>query len=427
MVGLGLMLCVQAHDKDPSVITDLHEKTFPDVYQRFVVLFPNKPWIKRVQDLDKQAKANPLSKAYLEKDNQISYGLTEFDKGGMSLIDSEKWPSVMAAMSFAGQVISLSERGDASTQALLGRAFGAIKDPDIMRGLLLELHSAVNLHRRGISLEWQDESGGQKTFDILAYGNGIPPIEIECKSWSTDKGRPLKKHDSVQILNSLMQAFDSLMQPGKLLSVLITVPDKVPKDLAGIKYLAQQVAEAVTEGRAAIENVAKINHEWSSADFLQRKARRSEIDQLLMEASGNFLGTPIGYRVVSYRGQSGLAIELRSERESTSYRKMRDSVKYAIREQMTGRRPGCVLLKMEGISRLEMIQLQQEPANMLAAFANEVLRDPRHNHVTCIAFMSDQEIVRNSSESQIGQSAAYFFSRPSGRFAVPNIREIFSW
>ena len=92
---------------------------------------------------------------------------------------------------------------------------------------------------------------------------------------------------------------------------------------------------------------------------------------------------------------------------------------------MTGTRPGCLVLRIEGLNRDELSQLAQEVPNPLAWFATNVLKDERHEHLACLAFISDEEATRLSENTVTAQSSSYVFDSPVGRYPNLGIGRIF--
>src|SRR5690606_5836578 len=105
---------------------------------------------------------------------------------------------------------------------------------------------------------------------------------------------------------------------------------------------------------------------------------------------------------------SGFCIEVCSGRKLQILGAMSKTAKHAVRTQMTRTRPGCLVLRLEGLNRDELTQLAQEVPNPLAWFATNVLKDERHEHLACLAFISDEEVTRLSESTVTAQSSSYF-------------------
>jgi hypothetical protein len=93
-----------------------------------------------------------------------------------------------------------------------------------------------------------------------------------------------------------------------------------------------------------------------------------------------------------------------------------DSAKHAIRRQMSGDRPGCLFIRLEGMSHEAMKSVSAAQPNVLSVFATKILSNDRHKHVAAIVFVSDSEWLETPGKPQLGQSCTYVFNNPGGSF-----------
>jgi len=240
------------------MLAEVHEVNFPDIYARFVELIPDKPWLKATSQLQMQLRANPLSAERIGSAFMIAYGLSHFEYGGMSILGSEVWPSVQLAMGFAAQVCGLvskaqNERG---RKAYLGRVSGAFANPIDMRALRFEHLTAMTLHKRGAQIEWPDESFGDETFDILASAEGFLSFEVECKSCSADKGRPITESEASEFLYRMMRKLTSVLGPKELMALKVRVPKRLPTSHKAIDTLVAEVMAAIRDGQGSTKSGA---------------------------------------------------------------------------------------------------------------------------------------------------------------------------
>ncbi len=102
------------------------------------------------------------------------------------------------ALSFAAQVLSIIDRSPREqAHRIVRRVHGALKKPDDMRAMQLELVAATHFARRGHSIIWPEETDEIGTFDLLIEDIGTDGLEIECKSMSEDKGRKIHRRDAL--------------------------------------------------------------------------------------------------------------------------------------------------------------------------------------------------------------------------------------
>ncbi|MEA1605601.1 hypothetical protein [Pseudomonas spirodelae] len=403
------------------MLAELQEIDFPEVYARFVDLFPDKPWLKATSQLQMQLRANPLSAERIESAFMIAYGLSHFERGGMSILGSEVWPSVQLAMGFAAQVCglvskALDERG---RKAYLGRVSGAFANPIDMRALRFEHLTAMTLHKRGAQIEWPDESSGDETFDILASTEGFLSFEVECKSCSADKGRPITESEASEFLYRMMRELTSVLGPKELMALKVRVPKRLPTSHKALDTLVAEVMAAIRDGQGSTESGALLafSRMMTPDDVADPQALTHLVSGLAAREWGDLEG-PRAY-FIGGSTPSGFCIEVCSGRKLQILDAMSKTAKHAVRTQMTGTRPGCLVLRLEGLNRDELTQLAQEVPNPLAWFATHVLKDERHEHLACLAFISDEEATRLSESTVTAQSSSYFFDSPVGRY--PNL------
>ncbi|HWS67212.1 MAG TPA: hypothetical protein VN325_30965, partial [Steroidobacteraceae bacterium] len=195
---------MNAAAEPPKLLTELHTHEAPDVYRRFAAVVGEQHWQRRVSQIKADIKANPFLSEYLLAENGIAFTLDRagelFARYGGFPDTSPQTQALYPALAFAGQVLSMMV--DGTRDQLRGRVVGALKNPDDMRGFRLELGVATHFVRRGHKIEWP-ETVGSDTFDLLVPSLGRNGLEIECKSISEVKGRPVHRRDALEFFRLL--------------------------------------------------------------------------------------------------------------------------------------------------------------------------------------------------------------------------------
>lgn len=212
-------------------------------------------------------------RSFIWSRNIIAYGLRDFDCHGLQPPTSESWGAIKSALIFASQVLLLcrqhSSGGDGESRGkLLGRVRHAIKDPDGMRGLRLELMVATHLSRQGCEIQWMEEDVGVGTFDLLAKlpdgaseescGASEEPgdvwVEVECKSISADRGEPLIEEEFNLLVGPILQLIEPrLLQVERhFFGISVVFTDKLPKGAAQ-GSVVEAVVSAVGRARSGEE------------------------------------------------------------------------------------------------------------------------------------------------------------------------------
>ncbi len=411
------------------MITDLHDHQLEATYARFVELLGGKPWLKVTQDHQFQFTANPLSEVQITREYSVAYGLASFDQKGMALQGSSEWSTALHGLTFAAQACQLAENDfdERSRRSFIGRVRGAFSNPDDMRALRFEMLTALSLYKQGARIHWPESTEGPETFDILATTKDGLEVEVECKSISADKGRPIKERDAGELFNRLLRKLPVTHKAGELLLVKIQIPEKLSKSHAELDRLASGIADAFKASRSEASENIFINQKVVEAPFLFDPKSDDYIRFAIGELADRASGPAEGHRAIAYSSGSktGLCIEITSTQASQVLEAMRQTANRAVRKQMTGTRPGCLVLRMEGLSRESLIQLASEDPNPLAFFATEILKDPRHQHLACIAFVSDSDLIPISETTQTEQSVSYVFDQQVGPLAGLGLGAVF--
>ena len=403
------------------MITDLYERNFPSIYAELITRFPAKPWIKRTQDLQHEINANPMLESILESENRIAYGLTWFD-AGMERLNVTAWEFVKVAMVFTVQVNALcdveAKRGSSS---LAGRVAGAFSNPDDMRAMVIELHAAIGLHRRGFTVDWPEATEGSiETFDILANSEGPNAFEVECKSFSAEKGLKVTQLDAANFFNTLVRKLSPSLQRGEVLAASVVVPHRLPTRTEDLHRLCGQIHACIVDGGSGVEGVFELQRlPVEPFDPGEGKDRRRIAHRFFEHVRALTEKTDATSLVVTTPQRAGIFLTVESENNRRSMRRWEDTAKRAIRKQLTGHRPGCLVIRLEGMTGNQLENVCGLHHNFLSVFASDLLNNDRHKHLASIVFVSDSEWAGTRGSPQLGRSRTYVFDNPAGSY--PNL------
>lgn len=402
------------------MITELADYDFENLYAKLIECFPDQPWVKIVGDLQHEINETPTFKQLLWKQNIIAYGLKAFGEFGMASLGCEGAEAVMAGMIFASQVVHLLERiSPNNVHKVCGRVRGALKKTDAMRGFLCELMTATHLTREGCTLDWVDEDQGDETFDLLASVPGVGVVEVECKSIALDRGESLKEKTFYSLIHHLIPLIEPVLPkltPRPYYCISITLHAAVPDSKFGRMQLAERLAATVADEGDGISGLCSITLDLCSLPELS-----GDIDTGQLQGVANeIMGSGDGYRVIKSLGDdSCLAIDVQSSVPSKFEAALAEVTKKAVRKQMTGQRPGCLIVRLEGHSGQSLGRVSSEAANALARRAEKLLSDSSHSHLSTVVFLSAAAWEKVSARSQSQQSTAYIFESSTGRY--PNL------
>lgn len=404
------------------MVTDLETWTYPSLYARFADLFDGKkPWIKVVADLQLQIRANPFSQPQIERENRISYGLMAFDRFGLDGAGSAEWPDVHVAMGFAAQVLAIIDQAadEKGRKAYVGRIRGAFANPSELRAIRFEHLTAVALFRQGARIEWPELKGGPDRFDILATDRYGTAVEVECKSCSPDKGRAITESEANQFFPHLIERLTPLAKPGDAIMVKVRVPKRLPRSPESLGALADEIVQAIKTGTSTTASGVQLESRQTSSPEIFLMKEPDRIKGLINSQASHDFGHPEGHRALAYNPAKSTAVcvEVCSERTASFFSATWETAKHAIRNQMTKTRPGCLVLRVEGLGKEELEDFLQEGPNTLALFAEKVFSDPQHQHLACLAYVSDETLNETSPGSKTPQSCTYVLDRKEGPYS----------
>lgn len=225
----------------------LHTHDIPDIYAKFASRIGERHWTKCAADIRQEIRGNNFLEEHLTAENAIAlqldhlHGLTQ-RYGRVPLAESNN-RSIYPAASFAAQALPLLENAPRGFgESLKRRIHGALKNPGDMRGLRLELTAATHFGRRGRKVIWP-EMTGLGTFDLLIDDVGPAGLELECKSFSADKGRKVITREVLDFFGIL---WPHLAQVRRNLvggiSAVLTIPGRLPTKFADRVALAKGFA-----------------------------------------------------------------------------------------------------------------------------------------------------------------------------------------
>ncbi|RAI70840.1 hypothetical protein DOZ80_10235 [Pseudomonas fluorescens] len=407
------------------MITELNDSDFPAVYEAFVVLFPDRPWLKRVSNLKHQINETPLLRLFLWKRNVLTYGLWAFDSYGMQPLDVESWEASKQAMIFASQILYICRHSSPeNANKLCGRARHAIKDPDGMRGLQFELTVATHLSREGCEIIWMEEDTGGGVFDMMVMIPDVGAVEVECKSLSADRGESLTE-ETFQVLTSLLLP---LIEPKLRLlkrhvyGISFIFSSKIPESAIQRAKLVAELAEAVGQERSELSGVCSISVGMGTFESMQQTFGVEELHAI----ANDLLGHGPGYRLMKELDeQTFLVIDIQSRVPSKFEAMLGEVAKSAVRDQMTGTRPGCLVIRVERHSGSSLESFSEQELNSLAQRASKLLTNPDYAHLASVVFVSASSMTRIGNSSEGEQSRTYVFDNSIGSYPNLGLSKLF--
>lgn len=423
----------------PSLLTELSTADIPAVYRRFASVVGEKHWRHRVGQIKAAIKGNRFLADYYHRENAIAFALercgTLIDHFGRLPDDPAATRILYPAISFAGQVLSMMDVATPlEAERLRKRVEGALNKPDAMRGYLLELGTATHFARRGHKLQWPEmvELG---TFDLLVTDLAENGLEIECKSISEDKGRSVHRYEALVFHSLLLPELAAIRKTLRVgLSVVMTVPGRLPTRHADRVALAKRVKQQINSGHSAtLDDGTAIRITEFDLSRLGEVVRdhRPEVVRLVIESvtgtknrEGMLLGADAG-GAVAFVVQSAVEDDFMDATFGT--------LSDAAKRQLTHTRPGILITGFDGLDGEQLLSLAgqdrdaNQPPTALALKVSKFLSSDHRDWVVGVGFLSRSALLPVTDGMVDSGGTAYYFPKPASPFWHDDLSGLFDW
>jgi hypothetical protein len=407
-------------------LTEVHLAHAPGTYQRFAKVIGREHWERRVSQMNAAGNNSQLMARYLHRENSVAYALQRCGElltvyGALPEDDSSAG-DLYPAISFASQVLWML---DAATPVEAGRMVSrvqdALKNPDAMRGLRLELTAATHFARRGLQLEWPEMVGGG-TFDLLVNYPGTGSLEVECKSISNDKGRSIHRHEAIainQLLCDLLTPVLATLTVG--LRVVLTVPRRLPTLREHRVALSERIRDQIFVGASTqLSDGSDIRIDEFNLELLGDEAGEGRIE---CSAPASIIGGASKEAMVMVGGRGGvLVIVLQSMTGDDVLEATFSTLRAAAKRQLTAARPGLLIAGFNDLSSAQMRAIAErhsdptQPATALESLIRRLLSPPQRNHLIGVALWSRGELLPPRADVTDSAGVSYYFPNRTSRF-----------
>lgn len=138
------------------------------------------------------------------------------------------------------------------------------------------------------------------------------------------------------------------------------------------------------------------------------------------------LGYEPAHQVIKDLGEAGyLAVRVQSVVSSKLESAVNDLAKRAIRKQLTGNRPACLVMRIERHSGESLEALAEDESNWLATRATKLLKSPAHAHLAAVVFVSAPAVTAVTESSEVEQSKTYIFESQQGNYSLLGLNHLF--
>lgn len=418
--------------------TELQTAEIPEIYKRFADAVGENYWRDRVALLKQNIKGNRFLVDHIRSENSIAYQLEDLRVLTLKFGTVPFWEftnkAIYPAVSFAAQVLAIMDASPKQfVEQLKRRIHGALKNPEDMRALLLELSAATHFARRGLKISWP-EMTKIGTFDLLIENLGPKGMEVECKSISTNKGRKVHKQEVLEFYGLLwphLEAARRGLQSG--LSVVLTVPDRIPKEYKSRAELAKQVGKQIICGQSATlsdgSSLRIADFDVGRLGFIPDRLNPNETRTVIDEISYTHNQETM---VIGTKAGGALAFTVQSAKDDTLIKAIFDTLSKSARNQLTGTRGGMFLVELFGLDGEQLISIasqdkdsSQSPTALRLGVSN-FLSSPNREGVVGVGFLSKGNLFPEQGNLIDSGGSAYFFPNRASALWSDDFSGLFS-
>ncbi|MHA6913284.1 hypothetical protein ACQUJO_09125 [Ralstonia pseudosolanacearum] len=427
----------------PTIATQVDLSEASRIFQEFCTVIEDKHWRKCVKQQREHSKRNEFLRVHYAYKYELAFQLEAcsrlVDRYGGFPPGAIEAQGLMPAVAFMRQVLSLLDglRPD-QQKALIGRVRGAFRNPDDMRALLMEFTVATYFTLRGNRVRWPEFEANDATlqgatFDLFVEDLGDNGLEVECKSASHDKGRSIHRATAFAFYERLRKELGDFARHLKTgLAVVVTVPDAVPGAPSEQAELAKRVHRQLVVGHStAFDDGVRI----SISDFEVSRLRDIGL-QTDSEDARAIVDAVTGTRnqsvlVIGRRNVGALLLVLQSSKDDELLSAVFDTARKAARSQLSGARPGLLLLGFEGLEAEQLASLAQQDGDSTQAptaariAVSRFLSGDGRDHVVGVGFLSRSRLRRMGSGHFNSGGLTYYFENDASSLWLPAFRGLF--
>lgn len=416
--------------------TEVNTSDFSDIFRRFCLTIGERHWKKRTKLILDEIRHKRILKSYLLEENAIAFALTAcsgmVSNHGAIASNRSDVALIYPALGFAAQALSIIENsGKEHAERFIGRIRGAFNNPDDMRALRLELTAATHFSLKGWNVTWPEMYGlGQ--FDILVTDLSQEGFEIECKSFSGNKGRKIQQRWALELFNMLSKELRPICgRLHKSIAVVVTLPDRPPDAHEYKVNLTKSVVSAIiSNGNASDESGASIRiEEFETSDLVKFDESgsatiiRSTLDRITKTVNRESL-------VIGRREGTSIVTVLQCTRADSVLDSIFNVAADASKRQLSKSRPAFIFMGLDSLTEDELSALaeQQSPSQptAIALSSTEFLSSKSREHVVGITFVSPSLLRQEESGVIAAGGRSYTFLNRSSKYWSNDFERLFS-
>ncbi len=347
-------------EKNKTINTETNDLA-PEWFEQFERLIGSELWIKCRDDVikhnhggfwnreSKKLNEFPLALSLLS-DKKKQYG--KFPKLELNYFDVFECIQTIKYFLDYYHSVDPKFRG-----AAIEEMRGAINNPDKLRATRLEWFVAASLRKMGFEVTFAEQIKIGR-FDLLANKDGAE-VEIECKSFSGDIGKKLHQRD-ISKFGDILQLYLRKLVAGMNNGIVaeLILPARMPSDrrkqeeLCRVFFESMLSAKDVDPGKLRVV-VRKFDTSgiFDDVPLNVPPKMRIQIAKLMLV---NRLGLADQHIFSAVNDNGGFMLAaIKSKDRDDQLQKMLRIIGSAEKQQLTGRRSGVIVARIEALSRFD--------------------------------------------------------------------------
>lgn len=416
---------------------ELNTRDIPAIYERFAHEIGVRSWKERVSSVKQEIKGNPFLQRHHLQESAIAFQLEQLrelqQRFGGAVVLAYNDHSHYPAASFAAQVLSVI---DASSSTLAERFRARVRaglrtNPADLRALRLELMTATHFLRAGNKVTWPEMSSqyieGQRVCDLLVEDLGPLGLELECKSFSEDKGRKITRREALEFFWLVRSNHWKRLRAGTTgVAVLMTVQRKLSTAYKDRVALANLVASQALSGQARVLEMDGVTVQTLFFDAPQFGAElrmsggeHGHQRRVLDELTGTTNKETVA---MSADAGGALVLAIQSREDDTVMDTIVRTLKDSASTQFTGQRAGMMVAGLDGLSAEQLLNVatqDQDPEAVPTALrmhASRFLGSAGRDHIVGAVFLSSSGLRPAVADTLDSGGTAYNFPKRESSF-----------
>lgn len=384
--------------KDANVRKVSPYPNFPILYDQPVEIFPEKPWLKVSGDYRQLERQFPLRGTQRELENSITLGLTYWEKFKYQPPTQLEWNAVKDALEMTATVLALNKKisnGEHGPRDIIARFRSGFTKPDNMRALQFELSMAHQLSKSGCAIFWPDESKGNETYDMFVTPpNSFKPFELECKSFSSDKGSTVTLETAASIAGACMHGGlnQFTASPNKTTVISITIKRTPPKKKEEFEQMIKELGENFKLRTESDNDVLVLAYDVMDTDGCPTN------ESFYYNAASRLPGAIAFVLGVSPEKNTHLVLRILASSNDKIWKEIKETAKAAADRQLTSKHPGIIAMQLNNISIESLVQRQYDAR--IWGVANRLL-SREHVAMTVVTSAMERRAVDSVQDSSI--------------------------